>query len=85
MPAAAASAQAQGHGHISLVSSGRGFGAAQPLAYGPTKAALTHLPKVLYLDLQPQGHREPSVIHPGFVQTLLTAQNAFEMPAPHFA
>ena len=35
---------------------------------------------MLYLDLQPQGIGV-SVIHPGFVQTPLTAQNAFEMPA----
>ena len=73
--------RAQGHGHISLVSSVAGFrGLPNSLAYGPTKAALTHLAEVLYLDLQPQGIGV-SVIHPGFVQTPLTAQNAFEMPA----
>lgn len=72
---------ARGAGHVSLVSSVAGYrGLPQSLAYGPTKAALTNLAENLYLDLQPQG-LGVSVIHPGFVQTPLTAQNAFEMPA----
>ena len=72
---------ARQQGHISLVSSVAGFrGLPQSLAYGPTKAALTNLAENLYLDLQPQG-LGVSVIHPGFVQTPLTAQNAFDMPA----
>ena len=50
------------------------------LAYGPTKAALTHLAETLYLDLQDHGIGV-SAIHPGFVQTPLTAQNQFHMPA----
>jgi NAD(P)-dependent dehydrogenase (short-subunit alcohol dehydrogenase family) len=71
----------RGRGHISLVSSVAGFrGLPQSLAYGPTKAALTNLAENLYLDLQPQG-LGLSVVHPGFVQTPLTAQNAFDMPA----
>jgi NAD(P)-dependent dehydrogenase (short-subunit alcohol dehydrogenase family) len=71
----------RGSGHISLVSSVAGFrGLPQSLAYGPTKAALTNLAENLYLDLQPQG-LGLSVVHPGFVQTPLTAQNAFDMPA----
>ena len=71
----------QGQGHVSLVSSVAGFrGLPQSLAYGPTKAALTHLAEVLYLDLHPLG-LGVSVIHPGFVQTPLTAQNTFAMPA----
>jgi NAD(P)-dependent dehydrogenase (short-subunit alcohol dehydrogenase family) len=71
----------QGSGHISLVSSVAGFrGLPQSLAYGPTKAALTHLAEVLYLDLHPLG-LGVSVVHPGFVQTPLTAQNQFAMPA----
>jgi NAD(P)-dependent dehydrogenase (short-subunit alcohol dehydrogenase family) len=71
----------QGHGHLSLVSSVAGFrGLPQSLAYGPTKAALTHLAEVLYLELHAQGIGV-SVIHPGFVQTPLTAQNEFAMPA----
>jgi short-subunit dehydrogenase len=50
------------------------------LAYGPTKAALTHLGEVLYLDLKGKGIGV-SVVHPGFVATPLTAQNTFHMPA----
>jgi NAD(P)-dependent dehydrogenase (short-subunit alcohol dehydrogenase family) len=72
---------AQGTGHLSLVSSVAGFrGLPKSLAYGPTKAALTNLAETLYLDLQPLG-LGVSVVHPGFVQTPLTAQNEFTMPA----
>ena len=71
----------QGHGHISLVSSVAGYrGLPQSLAYGPSKAALTHLAEALYLDLQDSGIGV-SVINPGFVDTPLTAQNQFAMPA----
>jgi NAD(P)-dependent dehydrogenase (short-subunit alcohol dehydrogenase family) len=72
---------ARGRGHISLISSVAGFrGLPKGLAYGPTKAALTHLTETLYLDLHPLG-LGVSVVHPGFVQTPLTAQNDFTMPA----
>ncbi len=68
-------------GHLSLVSSVAGFrGLPKSLAYGPTKAALTHLAEVLYLDLSPLK-LGVSVINPGFVATPLTAQNDFRMPA----
>ena len=68
-------------GHISLISSVAGFrGLPKSLAYGPTKAALTNLAETLYLDLEPMG-LGVSVVHPGFVQTPLTAQNNFTMPA----
>lgn len=71
----------RGEGHISLVSSVAAYrGLPQSLAYGPTKAALTNLAENLYLDLRPQG-LGVSVVHPGFVQTPLTAQNQFQMPA----
>ncbi len=72
---------ARRQGHISLVSSVAGFrGLPQSLAYGPTKAALINLAETLYLDLQPHG-LGVSVINPGFVETPLTAQNEFHMPA----
>jgi NAD(P)-dependent dehydrogenase (short-subunit alcohol dehydrogenase family) len=71
----------RGQGHVSLISSVAGFrGLPKSLAYGPTKAALTNLAETLYLDLQPLG-LGVSVVHPGFVQTPLTAQNDFTMPA----
>jgi len=71
----------RGQGHLSLISSVAGFrGLPNSLAYGPTKAALTHLAENLYLDLQPLG-LGVSAIHPGFVQTPLTAGNQFKMPA----
>jgi len=71
----------QGFGHLSLVASVAGYrGLPQSLAYGPTKAALIHLAEALYLDLSAQG-LGVSVVNPGFVETPLTAQNTFHMPA----
>ena len=71
----------QSGGHLSLVSSVAGFrGLPQSLAYGPTKAALINLAETLYLDLQPLG-LGVSIINPGFVETPLTSQNEFKMPA----
>ena len=71
----------QGSGHISLVSSVAGWrGLPNGLAYGPTKAAMTHLAETLYMDLQDRNIGV-SLISPGFVATPLTAQNNFQMPA----
>jgi NAD(P)-dependent dehydrogenase (short-subunit alcohol dehydrogenase family) len=67
--------------HLSLVSSVAGFrGLPQSLAYGPTKAFLINLAETLYLDLSTHGVGI-SLVNPGFVETPLTAQNEFRMPA----
>ena len=71
----------QGSGHLSVVSSVAGWrGLPNGLAYGPTKAAVTHVAETLYMDLQDKGIGV-SVVNPGFVATPLTAQNNFQMPA----
>ena len=81
LPLLLAQAKTKRGGHLSLVSSVAGFrGLPQSLAYGPTKAALINLAETLYLDLSPLNIGV-SVVNPGFVETPLTAGNAFKMPA----
>jgi NAD(P)-dependent dehydrogenase (short-subunit alcohol dehydrogenase family) len=71
----------QGAGGIGLVASVAGYGGLpKALVYGPTKAALINLSESLYLDLHPKGIAVYQ-INPGFVDTPLTANNDFKMPA----
>jgi NADP-dependent 3-hydroxy acid dehydrogenase YdfG len=70
----------QRSGAIGIVSSVAGFnGLPMALIYGPTKAALNNLAQSLYFDLHPLGVGV-HLITPGFVETPLTALNAFPMP-----
>ena len=72
---------AQGSGGLALVSSVAGYrGLPKSLAYGPTKAAMINLAETLWLDLHPRGIGV-WLVSPGFVDTPLTAQNEFRMPA----
>ncbi len=88
LPQLLAQAAAGQGGHLSIVSSVAGYrGLPRSLAYGPTKAALINLAENLYLDLHPLG-LGVSLINPGFVDTPLTHNNGFHMPAmvsPAFA
>lgn len=68
-------------GGIAFVASVAGYRALpKALCYGPGKAALIHFAECLYLDLEAHGIGV-WVINPGFVQTRLTDQNDFAMPA----
>ena len=71
----------QQHGGIGIVGSVAGLsGLPKALAYGPSKAAIINLCESLYLDLEPKNIAV-YMINPGFVDTSLTANNDFAMPA----
>lgn len=71
----------QGAGGIGIVSSVAGYGGLpKALVYGPTKAALINLTESLYFDLHARGIAVYQIC-PGFVDTPLTKQNDFAMPA----
>ncbi len=67
-------------GHIAIISSVAGFrGLPNAMAYGASKAALTHIAEALKFECDPFGV-VVQVIHPGFVKTPLTDKNDFKMP-----
>ncbi|MBR7779139.1 SDR family NAD(P)-dependent oxidoreductase [Undibacterium rugosum] len=71
----------QQSGGIGIVGSVAGLsGLPKALAYGPSKAAVINLCESLFLDLRPKNIAV-YMINPGFVDTPLTADNDFAMPA----
>lgn len=71
----------QGKGDLCIVASVAGYaGLPKALAYGPSKAALINLAQILYTDLSGRGIGV-YLVNPGFVDTRLTEQNDFDMPA----
>ncbi|EGK73128.1 MAG: SDR family NAD(P)-dependent oxidoreductase [Methyloversatilis sp.] len=71
----------RGSGALVIVSSVAGYrGLPKALVYGASKAALINFAEALYLDLHPRG-LGVHLVCPGFVETPLTANNDFHMPA----
>jgi NAD(P)-dependent dehydrogenase (short-subunit alcohol dehydrogenase family) len=67
-------------GRLVVISSVAGFrGLPRALAYGASKAALTHIAEALRFECAPFGVTV-QVVHPGFVKTPLTDKNDFKMP-----
>lgn len=69
-----------GKGQLALVASVAGYrGLPKAAAYAPSKAAVISLAEVLRLELSRHGITV-SLVNPGFVETPMTAVNAFPMP-----
>jgi short-subunit dehydrogenase len=67
--------------HVALLASVAGYQTLpNALAYAPSKAAIQRLAEGLYMDLRDKGIGV-TLINPGFVQTPMTDQNNFHMPA----
>jgi NAD(P)-dependent dehydrogenase (short-subunit alcohol dehydrogenase family) len=72
--------RARGTGTIVIVASVAGYsGLPGAAAYGAAKAALINMAEALYPDARRFGIRI-AIVNPGFVETPLTAGNAFKMP-----
>lgn len=66
--------------HLAVISSVASyFGMPNSLAYGASKAGLSHLTESLYYELR-KYKTKVQLINPGFVETRLTAKNNFKMP-----
>jgi short-subunit dehydrogenase len=71
----------QAEGGLCILASVAGYtGLPKALAYGPSKAALINLTQILYTELSTKGIGV-YLVNPGFVDTRLTEQNDFDMPA----
>lgn len=68
-------------GALVILSSVAGYrGLPKAIIYGATKAALINFAETLFMDVRPRG-LGVHLVCPGFVETPLTAQNDFKMPA----
>lgn len=71
----------RGRGHIAIIASVAGYrGLPNSVTYGPTKAALINLAETLNAELARKGITI-SIVNPGFVDTPMTQDNPFPMPA----